>query len=566
MRLKRWRKHRWQAAGAAPTALAACAFALGCQSPSYDHVDGSSAAFNASRIPAAGRPASASDSNAPSKATAVASNESAGSTPSAPASGNEALVAENLNLGHREAALNRLEEAETYYRRVLEIQPENTVANHRLGVLADKKGDFKQAEHYYLAALRHDARNADLLGDLGYSYLLQGRRKESEHYLIAATQIDPTHSKALHNLSLLYALNGDYDRSFDALRRAVGENEARVKIARLFPNGRPGSTGGEEMVASFDPAPAGSVNPIAVNSESAEASHEKETEPSPPSSLPPSSLTEPVATAASTTAAAMGQHAAVSVPTGGRIPDSQINDAFAAIDREQAHEPSFPLASPSPASTTTAGAPAIPAVPQTSPSGGTNAFDAADLQAPAGSDPLASMPMWAPAPPAAPQHKPPADFLFDEDPVPIKTPRAVPLAIVPASANHATAMADGNLLDAYKAALRKDQAANSGRTQSNRGPAREPLLAKPAKTAQNGPADSQSGTDKTPVAPFDVVPSIRIQPRSEPAPLFEPVEGFGPGNDFAPGNDTVPAWPGAKGNPAAPNGNAADGPVITPGS
>ncbi len=149
----------------------------------------------------------------PMRRAASAASTSAGS--------NEALIVENLNLGHREAALNRLDQAEAYYRRVLELQPDNSVANHRLAVIADKKHDYARAEHYYLTALQREPRNPDLLSDVGYSYLLQGRREDSERCLMAATRLDPSHAKALHNLSLLYAANGDYDRAFDALRRAA---------------------------------------------------------------------------------------------------------------------------------------------------------------------------------------------------------------------------------------------------------------------------------------------------------------------------------------------------------
>ena len=202
-------------------------------------MDGSSATFNANRIPTVDRRQSVAEAGSRKEASSSVAGEAAASTTQSAAPTNDALVAENLNLGHREAALSHLEQAESYYRRVLEIQPENSVANHRLAVIADKRRDFARAEHYYLTALRHDSRNPDLLGDLGYSYLLQGRREESERYLLAATRLDPSHAKALHNLSLLYAMSGDYDRSFDALRRAVGESEARVKIVRLFPNGRP---------------------------------------------------------------------------------------------------------------------------------------------------------------------------------------------------------------------------------------------------------------------------------------------------------------------------------------
>jgi DNA-directed RNA polymerase II subunit RPB1 len=362
-------------------------------------------------------------------------------------------------------------------------------------------------------------------------------------------------------------MNGDYDRSFDALRRAVGDNEARVKIARLFPNGRPGSSNGDEMVASFEPSPSGNVNSASGLPVSAEAPVSKASEPS-----PAASLTEPVATTTPATPVATApQPANPSLTPAGRIPDSQINDAFAAIDRDAAQNSAAPSNSPpaTPTPRTTnpaAAATASQASPSTGP--GTNAFDTADLQAPPGSNPLASMPMWSPAPSKSSPSKPPAEYLFDVEPVPEKTPQAVPLNVVPTSGNAPAATDQEDMLSEYKAALHKDQAANGARTQSNVGGAHEPLVAEPPKTAQAGSPNAQSGADKTAVAPFDAVPPISIQARSNPAPLFEPVEGFGHGNDFSPLDDSsIPAWPGAKGTATGSSGNSADGgPVIRPGS
>lgn len=228
----------------------------GCQQAQLDLVDGSSTAFGANREPIAENTSTTSGPPLQKVQASSADVDSASTPPKSAAGRSDTTVAEILNRAHREAAMNQLAQAERDYRRVLEREPDNVVANHRLAVLADRKQDFATAEAHYLAALRHDRNNADLLSDMGYSYLLQGRRQESERYLLAATRLNPKHDKALHNLSLLYAMLGDYDRSLAALSRAVGESQARIKIAELFPNGRPEVPADETVVASFDPSAA----------------------------------------------------------------------------------------------------------------------------------------------------------------------------------------------------------------------------------------------------------------------------------------------------------------------
>ena len=569
---------------AARVAIGACALAAGCQEPQLDHVDGSSATFNADRIPTVDRQQSVAQTGSQKETASTIAGEAGGSATSSAAPTNDALVVESLNRGHREAALNHLEQAEIAYRRVLEIQPENSVANHRLAVIADKKRDFARAEHYYLTALHHDSRNPDLLGDLGYSYLLQGRREESERALLAATRIDPSHAKALHNLSLLYAMSGDYDRSFDALRRAVGESEARVKIARLFPNGRPLAKDGDEVIASFQPSePSDASSPAAVEEPAAAAAPANGLQPS-----APMSVTEPVATFGSADAPSTAPSAAPRPPEApgasiGRVSDSQINEAFAAIDREAPHEPqTAAAAAPSP-TPVDAALPAPAPQPSAAPHGAApSGSDATDLQAAPGADPLASMPLWSPAATASQQRKPPAAFLFDEGapasphPPAVPTgPHAVPTGVLPISANDEVPRASrkGDALSEFEAELEKNkQTVSGGRTQSNAGLAREPLIAQRPKVGQDSSPD-QRGTADDPSwpAPFDTAPPLHIQPRSNPAPLFQPVDGFGPANDFAPGdNAAVPAWPSTNGNPAGPNADAGQsgdaGPVIRPRS
>lgn len=529
--------------------LAACALAAGCQQPPFDHVDKAASTFNASHVPNVDRQQSVAGAGS-QDASASAAGEGAKS----PAIANEALVVENLNLGHREAALNRLDEAVVYYRRVLDIQPENSVANHRLAVIADKKHDFARAEHYYLTALRHDGRDPDLLGDLGYSYLLQGRRDESERCLLAATRLDPSHAKALHNLSLLYAMNGDYDRSFDALRRAVGESEARAKIVRLFPNGRPPAADGDPIIASFQPSePQEGGLPI----------------PAPPVDAAPAEGPAPaIATSAPLPAANIESAAVpidsrpVAVPNTatGRIPDSQMNDRFAAIDHEaEQKSPRPPIDS-----TLSALMPQTSAPPQGAETGRTNA---GELRAAPGTDPLASMPLWSPGGSGAQSGKPPAAFSFDPESPQPPHPRAVLTGITPASVDIQSALDSGkaDALKQFEERLKNERPIGPGRMNSNVDSSREPLIAV-GPPGERNVEDPRAAGDSGRPAPFDASSPIHIEPRSNPAPLFEPVEGFGPSNDFSPGDNlSVPAWPGTNGNPAPANGDAGDtGPVIRP--
>jgi cytochrome c-type biogenesis protein CcmH/NrfG len=524
-------------------ALAAVAASLvfaGCQTPPFDHVDGASTGFNANHMPTADQhdaPTPGSQSE-----TTIAAESETKSSVTPQVGSNEALIVENLNLGHREAALNRLEQAEAYYRRVLEIQPENSVANHRLAVIADKKHDYARAEHFYLTALHREPRNPDLLSDLGYSYLLQGRREESERCLMAATRLDPSHGKALHNLSLLYAANGDYDRSFDALRRSDGESEARIKIATLFPKGRPQASDKEAVVASFQPMDSSDGRaPAAVDAADST-----------------SAASQPPATAAGST-----PQTSSSRTSGGRLPDSEINNRFAAIDRESA---------PVSATTSSTSAPTTSA-PQTA----MVANGPTPAQAAPSADPLASMPLWSPGESSLQTGKPPSAFEFDaQQPAPAQgpppqRPRVVATDITPAEDNSKspTILSRRDALSAFDAELQREKVAAGGRTDSNGAAARDPLIVDRTQEIRADADDpSKPAANASNPAPFNSVSPIRIQPRSNPAPLFEPLDDFGPGNDFAPSEKVaVPAWPGTNGGTAAPAGNSSDaGPIIRPGS
>jgi Tfp pilus assembly protein PilF len=233
--------------------------ACGCQGPQFDRLDGSPSLFASSQEPVVDNgapPAHPPKHDTPAR---DASTLPAGDAVAQSDLNLKATINEKLNRGHREAALRHYEQAELCYRSVLESEPENAIANHRLAVLADRRGDFATSEKYYLTALKREPNDPDLLSDLGYSYLLQGRATESERCLLAALRANPRHQKAHDNLSLLYAKQGDRDRAFEIAKRSVGEAEARDRLGQLTPPAHPAVREEDTVTASFAPAPSPEV-------------------------------------------------------------------------------------------------------------------------------------------------------------------------------------------------------------------------------------------------------------------------------------------------------------------
>jgi len=220
--------------------LVVAALLVGCQSPTFNNPLAHRAGSNLRQPPAG---AAASGQSTQGSLTASARGSATSAAPSVNellSQGHSAfLQADRLERENRRADAQRLyAQAKSFYQQVLQRDPKNATAHHRLAVIADKQGDFRTAETHYLAAISADPNNADLLNDLGYSYLLQGRYAEAERYLQSALQHNPAHPQAINNLGLLYAKRGEYQRALAMFRRTGSETEARRKLAQLLPPGQ----------------------------------------------------------------------------------------------------------------------------------------------------------------------------------------------------------------------------------------------------------------------------------------------------------------------------------------
>lgn len=136
--------------------------------------------------------------------------------------------------------------AKTLYEQVLQQQPQNAEAHHRLGVLADQDGRYPEAQVHYQAAVKLEPQNASLLSDIGYSYYSQDRLDDAEKYLNQALLIQPGNQYARNNLAHVYGRRAqqtgsatDYKMAEEQFLLALGPQGAEAQMKQLFPQGAP---------------------------------------------------------------------------------------------------------------------------------------------------------------------------------------------------------------------------------------------------------------------------------------------------------------------------------------
>lgn len=118
----------------------------------------------------------------------------------------------------------RVDEAESHYRKAIELDPTHSSANYNLGLLLEVvKRDYTGAEACYRKTISLDPTNANALSNLGI--LLKDIRRDydsAEKCYRQAIEVDPQHSAACNNLgTLLETVRGDLEGAEVMYRRAM---------------------------------------------------------------------------------------------------------------------------------------------------------------------------------------------------------------------------------------------------------------------------------------------------------------------------------------------------------
>ena len=145
------------------------------------------------------------------------------SSPSKSPSLDKATI-EALSLARQYYQLGQRTEAEKFYRQVLQKQPGQTEALHRLGIMAHQMGKSKQAITYLQKVLALTPDDASAYNSLGIVLIDQNELEEAVRHFQRAIELNPNHVNAHSNLGNVLRLQGRLPEAVEMLQKALTLN------------------------------------------------------------------------------------------------------------------------------------------------------------------------------------------------------------------------------------------------------------------------------------------------------------------------------------------------------
>ncbi|MFO0819764.1 MAG: tetratricopeptide repeat protein [Pirellulales bacterium] len=140
-------------------------------------------------------------------------------------------VERSLSVARLHERQGKYDEAINVYKQVLDNDPKNMTAYHRLGAIAVKEGRLAEGRESFEKAASLGRPSAELLNDMGYLAYLQQDLPAAEAKMREALRTDSRYKNAHNNLGLVLAEMGKFDEALAEFKQVGSEAEAFSNLA-----------------------------------------------------------------------------------------------------------------------------------------------------------------------------------------------------------------------------------------------------------------------------------------------------------------------------------------------
>ena len=125
------------------------------------------------------------------------------------------------NLGSMFGGLGENQKAISCYEKAIEINPNYTPAYNNLGTIFKELGESQKAKQYYEGAIKIDPNYTSAHFNLGNIFKELGEYSKAKQYYEEAIKIDPNYTSAHFNLGNIFSSQGEYQKAKDCYEKAI---------------------------------------------------------------------------------------------------------------------------------------------------------------------------------------------------------------------------------------------------------------------------------------------------------------------------------------------------------
>jgi tetratricopeptide (TPR) repeat protein len=143
-----------------------------------------------------------------------------------------------LNLGIEYYKKDRLDEATSRLKKVLQLSPDYAEVYNDLGWMLMEKGNLDEAARYFLLTLQKKPNDGIAYNNLGLVFMKKGNLDEAARYFLLTLQKKPNDGIAYNNLGLVFMKKGNLDEAISYFQQALqimpGSAEAHNNLGIAF--------------------------------------------------------------------------------------------------------------------------------------------------------------------------------------------------------------------------------------------------------------------------------------------------------------------------------------------